>query len=58
MVFKKSSITIDFKLIFLTAWVILFPNSDIIEKVFKDLPKKTQLFEIKFFYFMLTYIKN
>ena len=37
---KKSSIKTDFLLILITAWIILFPNSDIIEKVFKDLPKK------------------
>jgi lipopolysaccharide/colanic/teichoic acid biosynthesis glycosyltransferase len=29
----------DAKLIFLTAWVIVFPASKFIEKVFKDLPK-------------------
>ena len=34
------SFFVDFKLIFLTAWVIIFPNSNIIENVFKSLPKK------------------
>ena len=30
----------DFKIIFLTAWVILFPASKLYEKWFKDLPKR------------------
>jgi len=30
----------DFMLIFLTAWVILFPKSELVFKVFKDLPKR------------------
>ena len=30
----------DFMLIFLTAWVIVFPESDLVFKVFKDLPKR------------------
>ena len=29
----------DMKLIFLTAWVIVFPKSKLMEKMFKDLPK-------------------
>ena len=29
----------DVKLIFLTAWVIVFPKSKLMEKMFKDLPK-------------------
>lgn len=29
----------DILLIFITAWVVVFPNSPIMEKVFKDLPK-------------------
>ena len=37
---KNKSITIDFKLIFLTAWVILFPKSKIISSIIKGLPKK------------------
>jgi lipopolysaccharide/colanic/teichoic acid biosynthesis glycosyltransferase len=31
----------DFKIIFLTAWVILFPQSNLLEKLFTDLPKRT-----------------
>ena len=34
------SIFLDFKLIFLTAFVIIFPQCNIIEKVLKSLPKK------------------
>ena len=30
----------DFLIIFLTAWYIFFPNSKIVETIFKDLPKK------------------
>ena len=38
--YKNQSILIDFKVILLTAWVIIFPNSNIIEYVLKSLPKK------------------
>lgn len=37
---QNQSIFIDFKLIFLTAWVIFFPSSNIVENIFKLLPKK------------------
>ena len=37
---ENQSIFIDFKLIFLTAWVIFFPSSNIVENIFKLLPKK------------------
>ena len=30
----------DSIIVFLTIWVILFPNSDLVFKIFKDLPKK------------------
>ena len=30
----------DFMLVFLTAWVIVFPESQLVFKVFKDLPKR------------------
>lgn len=30
----------DWKLIFLTAWVILFPKSRLVERMFRDLPKR------------------
>tara|TARA_A100001015_G_C14560481_1_gene545122 strand:- start:197 stop:574 length:378 start_codon:yes stop_codon:yes gene_type:complete len=35
---SNRSFLIDLKLIFITAWVILFPKSKIYEKWFKDLP--------------------
>ncbi len=38
--YQNQSVIIDFKLIFLTAWVIFFPKSNIVEKVLKSLPKK------------------
>ena len=38
--YHNQSIILDFKLIFLTAWVIIFPNSKIIDKFLKSLPKK------------------
>ena len=34
------SFFVDLKLIFLTAWVIISPNSNLYEKWFKDLPKR------------------
>jgi lipopolysaccharide/colanic/teichoic acid biosynthesis glycosyltransferase len=38
---NNKSFDLDLKLIFMTAWVILFPNSRLYEKWFKDLPKRT-----------------
>lgn len=42
---NNMSIVTDFKLIFLTAWVIFSPESTLIHKMFKDLPirKETEL---------------
>ena len=37
---EHRSFLLDFQLIFLTAWVILFPESRLYEKWFKDLPKR------------------
>ena len=37
---KNNSLLLDFQLIFLTAWVILFPASTIYEKWFEDLPRR------------------
>ena len=34
------SLFLDLQLIFITAWVIIFPNSKLYEKWFKDLPKR------------------
>ena len=38
--YQNQSVFIDFKLIFLTAWVIVFPSSNIVKNVLKSLPKK------------------
>ncbi len=37
---KHNSFILDLQLIFLTAWVILFPKSRLYEKLFKDLPAR------------------
>jgi lipopolysaccharide/colanic/teichoic acid biosynthesis glycosyltransferase len=37
---KKISFYTDFMIILLTVWTVLFPKSDLVFKVFKDLPKK------------------
>lgn len=39
----NNSLFLDFQLIFMTAWIILFPNSKLYEKWFKDLPKRSFL---------------
>jgi lipopolysaccharide/colanic/teichoic acid biosynthesis glycosyltransferase len=37
---KHHSFYTDFMILFITAWVILFPSSNLLYSVFKDLPKK------------------
>jgi lipopolysaccharide/colanic/teichoic acid biosynthesis glycosyltransferase len=37
---KNKSFSTDFAIIFLTAWVIIFPTSTILYSIFKDLPKR------------------
>jgi lipopolysaccharide/colanic/teichoic acid biosynthesis glycosyltransferase len=37
---QHNSFFLDLQLIFMTAWVILFPSSKLYEKWFKDLPKR------------------
>ena len=37
---EKCSLILDFQLIFMTAWVIVFPETRLYEKWFKDLPKR------------------
>ncbi len=32
----------DFMLVFLTAWVVLFPGSDLVHKIFRDLPARPE----------------
>lgn len=40
---KRLSFRTDFILIFLTAWTIISPKSNLVFKVFKDLPKKPEM---------------
>ena len=42
---KQKSLWVDFKIIFLTAWVIVFSKSDLTYKIFKDLPAKPEWME-------------
>ena len=44
--YKNQSMFVDVKLVILTAWVIIFPNSDFVEKTFKSLPKKPSYLQI------------
>lgn len=37
---KNLTFYTDFMIIFLTAWVIFFPESNLVYKIFKDIPKK------------------
>ena len=43
---KQHSLWIDFKIIFLTAWVILFPKSQLPFQWFRDLPPRPQWMEV------------
>ena len=40
---QKRSFLCDLTIIFLTAWVIFFKNSDLPWKIYKDLPKKISI---------------
>ena len=44
--YKNQSMFVDIKLIILTAWVIIFPDSNFIERMFKSLPKKPSYLQI------------
>ena len=44
--YKNQSLFVDVKLVILTAWVIIFPNSDFVERIFKSLPKKPSYLQI------------
>ena len=37
---ERKTLLLDFQLIFLTAWVVVFPETRLYEKWFKDLPKR------------------
>lgn len=39
---KNLSFYTDFKLMFITAWIIIFPESNLHFKIFKDLPQKPE----------------
>lgn len=38
---RRQSFFVDLTIIFLTIWVVIFPKSQLMYKVFKDLPKRT-----------------
>jgi lipopolysaccharide/colanic/teichoic acid biosynthesis glycosyltransferase len=38
---RHQSFTTDFLIIFITVWVVLFPNSQLVYKAFKDLPRRS-----------------
>jgi len=44
--YKNQSLYVDFMIIFLTIWVILFPKSDLIYKIFPTLPRKDFMEEV------------
>lgn len=44
--YKNQSMFVDIKLIILTAWVIIFPDSNFIDRIFKSLPKKPSYLQI------------
>jgi lipopolysaccharide/colanic/teichoic acid biosynthesis glycosyltransferase len=37
---QNASVLTDFKIIFITAWSIVFPNNNLAQKFFKDLPTR------------------
>ena len=39
---NHASLRTDFLLIFLTAWVIIFPKSELVYRIFKDLPERPE----------------
>lgn len=43
---KNISFWTDFKLLFLTAWVIIFPESDLVYKTFTDLPTRPKILQV------------
>ena len=44
---KHLSFYTDFMLIFLTAWIIIVPKSELVYTVFKDLPERPEIFRGK-----------
>lgn len=47
--YKNRSLYVDFMIIFLTVWVILFPKSELVYKIFPTLPRKDFLKEVGIF---------
>ena len=45
--FENASMLTDLLLIFLTAWVILFPKSELVYKIFKNLPPRPDVLDPK-----------
>jgi lipopolysaccharide/colanic/teichoic acid biosynthesis glycosyltransferase len=43
--FHNVSLYVDFMIVFLTCWVIIFPKSDLVYRIFKDLPRFNPLSE-------------
>lgn len=39
---EHASLAVDFRIIFLTAWVIIFPESELPYRWFRDLPSKPE----------------
>ena len=44
--YKNQSLFVDVKLVILTAWVIILTKSDVVERIFKSLPKKPSYLQI------------
>ena len=42
---RNISLRTDFLLVFITGWVILFPESDIVRKIFRNLPARPEYLE-------------
>ena len=42
---RNISLRTDFLLVFITGWVILFPESDIVSKIFRNLPARPEYLE-------------
>ena len=45
--YKNQSLFVDAKLVILTAWVIVFPERNLIDNMFKSLPQKPFHFTMK-----------
>lgn len=42
---KKISFYTDFMIVFLTIWIVLFPDSNLVYRIFRDLPSKPDFLE-------------